>query len=251
AVCTVLLLCFALVSCKKAADVTLPVELPKAQETSYSQALKRFGRLTKDFRVGTLRVQTTQVQDETGSSAASGAEIPFDITKMIMSGLPPDLSDDEAYAVQDYFAATLARDSEAHLFDPEALSEQLEDDFGEPVATHALGLLTSGVKESQMLELCEWVAEQDVSRELLVRLHMLIFGRLPESDEPTFNDTDEGAYAARFGYLTGQEVALVADEMSELTEEAEGEIRSLACLLATLMHYCASHARDLVVTLEE
>ncbi|HPS00659.1 MAG TPA: hypothetical protein PLA90_03880 [Candidatus Sumerlaeota bacterium] len=173
------------------------------------------------------------------------------ITKMIMSGLPPDLSDDEAYAVQDYFAATLARDSEAHLFDPEALSEQLEDDFGEPVATHALGLLTSGVKESQMLELCEWVAEQDVSRELLVRLHMLIFGRLPESDEPTFNDTDEGAYAARFGYLTGQEVALVADEMSELTEEAEGEIRSLACLLATLMHYCASHARDLVVTLEE
>lgn len=74
-------------SCKKVADVTLPVEAPKATETSYSQALKKFGRLTKEFRVGTLRVQTTQVQDETGSSAASGAEIPFDITKMIMSAV--------------------------------------------------------------------------------------------------------------------------------------------------------------------
>lgn len=76
-----------LMSCKKAADVTLPVEAPKATETSYSQALKKFGRLTKEFRVGTLRVQTTQVQDETGSSAATGAEIPFDITKMIMSSI--------------------------------------------------------------------------------------------------------------------------------------------------------------------
>jgi hypothetical protein len=173
------------------------------------------------------------------------------ITKMIMSGLPSDLADDEAYAVQDYFAATLAQNAEAYLFDTEELSGLLEEDFGEPVATHALGFLTSGIKESQLLELCEWVAEQEVSRDLLMRLHMLLFGRLPEADEPTFNDSDEGAYAARFGYLTGHEVALVADEMSELTEQAEGEIRALACLLATLMHYCASHARDLIVTVEE
>lgn len=73
-------------ACKQPA-VTLPVEAPKATETSYSQALKKFGRLTREFRVGTLRVQTTQVQDETGSSQASGAEIPFDITKMIMSSV--------------------------------------------------------------------------------------------------------------------------------------------------------------------
>lgn len=74
-------------SCKQPTDVTLPVETPKATETSYSSALKKFGRLTKEFRVGTLRVQTTQVQDETGSSQATGAEIPFDITKMIMSSI--------------------------------------------------------------------------------------------------------------------------------------------------------------------
>lgn len=173
------------------------------------------------------------------------------ITKMIMSGLPSDLADDEAYAVQDYFAATLAQDPEAYLFDTDDVSEQLEEDFGEPVATLALGLLTNGVKESQMLELCEWGTERNVSQDLLMRLHMLILGRLPEADEPTFSDTDEGAYAARFGYLTAQEVALVADEMSELAEEAEGEVRALACLLATLMHHCASQARDLVVTLED
>ncbi len=173
------------------------------------------------------------------------------ITKMIMSGLPSDLADDEAYAVQDYFAATLAQNAEAYLFDSEELSALLEEDFGEPVATHALGYLTSGIKESQLLELCEWVAEQEASRDLQTRLHMLLFGRLPEADEPTFNDSDEGAYAARFGYLTCHEVALVADEMSEWAEAAEGEIRALACLLATLMHYCASHARDLIVTVEE
>lgn len=74
-------------SCKQPTDVTLPVEAPKATETSYTQALKKFGRLTREFRVGTLRVQTTQVQDETGSSQATGAEIPFDITKMIMSAI--------------------------------------------------------------------------------------------------------------------------------------------------------------------
>jgi len=83
---TLLAMTLLLASCKQP-DVALPVEAPKATETSYTQALKRFGRLTREFRVGTLRVQTTQVQDETGSSAASGAEIPFDITKMIMSAI--------------------------------------------------------------------------------------------------------------------------------------------------------------------
>jgi curli biogenesis system outer membrane secretion channel CsgG len=84
---TLLALSILMPSCKQPTDVTLPVEAPKAAETSYSQALKKFGRLTREFRVGTLRVQTTQVQDETGSSQASGAEIPFDITKMIMSAI--------------------------------------------------------------------------------------------------------------------------------------------------------------------
>lgn len=81
-----LALAFMLVSCKQP-SVTIPVEPPKAQETAYTSSLRKFGRLTKEFRVGTLRVQTTQVQDETGSSAATGAEIPFDITKMIMSAI--------------------------------------------------------------------------------------------------------------------------------------------------------------------
>jgi curli biogenesis system outer membrane secretion channel CsgG len=81
-----LLLALGMSGCKQP-NVTLPVEPPKAQETSYTNALRNFGRLTREFRVGTLRVQTTQVQDETGSSQASGAEIPFDITKMIMSAI--------------------------------------------------------------------------------------------------------------------------------------------------------------------
>jgi len=83
---SLLLLAVGLSGCKQP-NVTLPVEAPKAQETNYTQSLKRFGRLTREFRVGTLKVQTTQVQDETGSSQATGAEIPFDITKMIMSAI--------------------------------------------------------------------------------------------------------------------------------------------------------------------
>ncbi|SNS23246.1 Curli biogenesis system outer membrane secretion channel CsgG [Humidesulfovibrio mexicanus] len=85
-IAAILAMALLLVSCKQPSP-TLPVEPPKAQETTYTGALKRFGRLTREFRVGTLRVQTTQVQDETGSSQASGAEIPFDITKMIMSAI--------------------------------------------------------------------------------------------------------------------------------------------------------------------
>ncbi|MDD4953001.1 MAG: DUF4384 domain-containing protein, partial [Desulfovibrionaceae bacterium] len=76
-----------LVSCKKMVDVELPVEAPKAKSTSYTDALTKFGRLTKLFRVGKVNVQTTGVMDDTGTAQATGGEIPFDITEMIKSSV--------------------------------------------------------------------------------------------------------------------------------------------------------------------
>lgn len=80
-------LLFSLWSCKKLADVKLPEEAPKAKETSYSEALSRFGRLTREFRTPRIHVQAPGVQDNTGTAQATGGEIPFDITEMVKSAV--------------------------------------------------------------------------------------------------------------------------------------------------------------------
>lgn len=74
-------------SCKKMVDVKLPEEAPKAKETTYSDALSKFGRLTRDFKTPRIHVQTPGVQDNTGTAQATGGEIPFDITEMIKSAV--------------------------------------------------------------------------------------------------------------------------------------------------------------------
>ncbi len=83
----VLLMPLLLVSCKKAVDVELQESKPERKTTSYSDALRQLGRLTREFNTPPLRVQTTGVRDDTGSSAATGAEIPFDITEMVKSAV--------------------------------------------------------------------------------------------------------------------------------------------------------------------
>lgn len=78
-----------LVSCKQPqiADVELKTEAPKTKQTNYSMALRKLGRLTREFNTGKVRIQTTGVMDDTGTSQATGGEIPFDITEMIKSAV--------------------------------------------------------------------------------------------------------------------------------------------------------------------
>ncbi|XPV75589.1 MAG: DUF4384 domain-containing protein [Desulfovibrio sp.] len=86
-----LILCLPLllVSCKQPqiADVELKKEAPTTKQTNYSLSLRKLGRLTKEFNTGKVRIQTTGVMDDTGTSQATGGEIPFDITEMIKSAV--------------------------------------------------------------------------------------------------------------------------------------------------------------------
>ncbi|HBF35185.1 TPA: hypothetical protein DDW35_11555 [Candidatus Sumerlaeota bacterium] len=183
------------------------------------------------------------------AEADAGREI---VTKMVMVGLPHDMSEDEAYAVQDFMAAYALRSDEVAPFEaeevldgtlPEEIAEELEDDCRR--------LLTRGASIDEFGDLFEWLVEREASTELTTRIQMLYLGRLPESDESTFTDLEEETYSARFGYLFGEEAATIVDELDELLENTEDEPMPLAYALSCLFNYCNVQNTDLLVTIEE
>lgn len=68
-------------------DVAFPKQDPKVKMTNYSQALKDLGLMTEIYDSAELRIQSNPIGDQTGSSGATGGEIPRDITEMIKSAL--------------------------------------------------------------------------------------------------------------------------------------------------------------------
>ncbi len=68
-------------------DVKLEKSAPVPTFTIYTKAIDKLGMMTDIYDVGTLRVMTTQVTDNTGTSIATQAEIPSDITEMVKSSL--------------------------------------------------------------------------------------------------------------------------------------------------------------------
>lgn len=68
-------------------DVAFPKQSPKAKMTNYSEALKNLGLMTEIYDSAELRIQSNPIGDQTGSSGATGGEIPRDITEMIKSAL--------------------------------------------------------------------------------------------------------------------------------------------------------------------
>ncbi len=173
------------------------------------------------------------------------------VVKMVMNGISPDLAEDEAYALQDYFAAHAKRDNHVHLLEPDDIRKDLEKEFGEEVADEVQELLFAGVREEQMTGFADWAAARGASHDLVVHLQMLYLGRLPEVDEPTFHDIEDDAYSARFGYLHGSEAAQMTDELRELAPKAAEEHGAIGYLMAALMRYCSSHNRDLIVTIDD
>ncbi|MFP4378936.1 MAG: hypothetical protein ACLFUS_00410 [Candidatus Sumerlaeia bacterium] len=171
------------------------------------------------------------------------------ITKMIMVGLPGDLSEDEAYAVQDFMAAYCQGEDRVQPLDADDIIEscELED---EDMAEAIRRCLNRGVGLDEFEDFLEWIVENDVSQELRTRVQMLCLGRLPESEDPTFPDPEE-AYEARFGYLYSNEAAAVCDELDEIAEEASDEIGALPLIMAQLLYYCNTQSIDLLVTIEE
>ncbi|HUT22826.1 MAG TPA: hypothetical protein VM492_00645 [Sumerlaeia bacterium] len=173
------------------------------------------------------------------------------IVKMILSGMSQDLSEDEAYAIQDYFASYAARSGRVHSIDPDDLADLFEADPESEQADEMRRILLEGMDLASLASFLDWLQENGASHELVYRLQMLYLGRLPEADEPTFTDLEEEAYAARFGYVLAGEAGRIADELSEFAARAPEEMRAMAALLATLMHYCNAEAMDLLVTIED
>ena len=86
-ICMLCVVMLTTVGCKKAVDIELKKEAPAAKETSYTQALYELGRMTRKFGISKVYVQSKGVMDDTGTSAATGGEIPYDITEMVKSSI--------------------------------------------------------------------------------------------------------------------------------------------------------------------
>ncbi len=69
------------------ADIVLEETRPMSNITTYTQALEDLGMMTEIYGAPPLKIQCTPVGDNTGSSLASGAEIPRDVTEMMKSVL--------------------------------------------------------------------------------------------------------------------------------------------------------------------
>ncbi|MBN1865722.1 hypothetical protein JW916_00370 [Candidatus Sumerlaeota bacterium] len=173
------------------------------------------------------------------------------IAKMIMSGMPADLSEDEAHAVQDYLASYALRSDQATLIDANDLIDCLDQNHDEETADFMRRMILEGIALDEMIALFDWLEKNGASHDVASRLQMLAFGRLPEADEPTFTDLEEDAYTARFGYLTSEESAHILDETYDLAKPASKELGPLPLCIVALLDYCNTHATDLAAIVDD
>ena len=68
-------------------EVELEEEFPVQQKTIFYDSLINLGEMTEIYTTKELKIQCTAVTDDTGSSIATKAEIPHDITEMLKSSL--------------------------------------------------------------------------------------------------------------------------------------------------------------------
>ncbi len=173
------------------------------------------------------------------------------ITNMIMTELPLDLADEEAYAVHDFFAQMVRRSAQVHTIEPDDLADELTENFGDDIAEEVRELIVERMEEEDYYEIVDALREAGASNELCTRVQMICFGRLPDADEPTFSDLEEEAYAPRFSYLAASEMATVSDEMTKLAAEIGPENGTIPYFLAGLFAHAAAEGRDLIVTIDE
>lgn len=68
-------------------DVDLNQTLPETKTTTFSQAILDLGKMSLIYGAETLHIMSKEVLDNTGTSIATKAEIPRDVTEMIKSAL--------------------------------------------------------------------------------------------------------------------------------------------------------------------
>jgi len=79
-----------LISCQTApqnVNVALPKSLPAAKVTAFNQAIYDMGTMSTIYSDQPLRIMANEIVDNTGTSVATSAEIPRDITAMVKSTL--------------------------------------------------------------------------------------------------------------------------------------------------------------------
>ncbi len=68
-------------------NVQLEESSPEVKMTSYTETLIDLGLMTEIFDTGELKIQSDPIGDNTGTSGATGGEIPRDITEILKSAL--------------------------------------------------------------------------------------------------------------------------------------------------------------------
>lgn len=68
-------------------DIQLPESAPQVKTTNYSKSLQDLGLMSQIYGVAPVKIQSNPIGDNTGTSGATGGEIPRDITEMIKSSL--------------------------------------------------------------------------------------------------------------------------------------------------------------------
>ena len=68
-------------------NVALPKTMPETKITVFAQAIIDMGTMSAIYSDAPLRIMTNEITDNTGTSVATSAEIPRDITDMVKSTL--------------------------------------------------------------------------------------------------------------------------------------------------------------------
>jgi len=68
-------------------DVSLEETMPEEKVTSFSEALVDLGLMTEIYGTGSVKVQSNEIHDNTGTASSTGGEIPRDISEMLKSTL--------------------------------------------------------------------------------------------------------------------------------------------------------------------
>jgi peptidoglycan hydrolase-like protein with peptidoglycan-binding domain len=87
AVCSLILLASACGLNPQNADLDLNNTLPEAKHTVYQDAVRKLGFLSTVYGRQPLKIMSKNISDNTGTSVATNAEIPRDITEMVKSTL--------------------------------------------------------------------------------------------------------------------------------------------------------------------
>jgi len=85
--CALALSCLTLTGCPHNVDVKLDETLPEVKTTTFSDAISDLGLMSEIYGDKKVRIMPKDILDNTGTSIATNAEVPRDITEMIKSTL--------------------------------------------------------------------------------------------------------------------------------------------------------------------